>query len=120
MKKELDQIKQFHTISYDNLDEVKEYLERMASSGWMLEGIEGSCRLVFKKIEPKELRFAVEIFVDGSILDTTVISSNQEFIEYCKRAGWDFVCNTGKVNVFVTENPDAAEIESDPKVYYFF
>lgn len=116
MKKELDYIRQFHTISYDNLDEVKEYLERMASSGWMLESIEGSCRFVFKKIEPKELRFAVEIFVDGSILDTKVISSNQEFIEYCKRAGWDFVCNTGKVNVFVTENSDAAEIESDPKV----
>ena len=116
MKKELDYIRQFHTISYDNLDEVKEYLERMASSGWMLKCIEGSCKFVFKKMEPKELRFAVEIFVDGSMLDTTVISSNQEFLIYCAKAGWVFVCNTGKINVFVTEDPDAAEIESDPKV----
>ncbi|MCR5213606.1 MAG: DUF2812 domain-containing protein [Eubacterium sp.] len=108
-----DKLKKFHAISYDNLEKTKDYLERMAREGWMLESISGNTQFIFKKCHPSEIIFSVEIFVNGSVFDTHTIESNMEFIDYCKEAGWNFVCSTGKIDIFYSEDPDTYEIQSD-------
>ncbi|MCR4640542.1 MAG: DUF2812 domain-containing protein [Lachnospiraceae bacterium] len=105
-----------HAIAYDNLGATKAYLESMAKEGWMLEKISGNTQFIFRECEPADVRFAVEIFVDGSMFDTYTIDSNLEFIEYCKKAGWDFICSSGKIDIFCTEDPDVPEIESDERM----
>ncbi len=108
-----DQLIQNRVIAYENLDDTKEYLESMAMEGWMLEKISGTTRFYFKRCEPVKIRFAVEIFVNGSMFDTHVIESNMEYIEYCKKAGWEFVCSSANIDVFRTDDEGAPEIESD-------
>ena len=102
------------TIVYENTDELAVYLEEMAEKGWMLEKIVAGSKFVFRKTEPMKLRFAAEIFVNGSMFDTHVIESNQEYIDYCEAAGWAFVCSSADLDIFVTDREDAPEIEGDP------
>ena len=114
MKKDDNTFSTNRAVNYDDLDSAAAYLEQMAREGWMLKDITGTTRFNFVKTEPRELRFAVEIFSEGSIYDTYTIESNQEYIEYCKKAGWNFICSSGKIDYFYTEDKDAPEIESDP------
>ncbi|MBR6255860.1 MAG: DUF2812 domain-containing protein, partial [Lachnospiraceae bacterium] len=114
--KDKDQLIQNRAIAYENLDDTKEYLEDMAKEGWMLEKISGTTKFFFRRCEPVDARFAVEIFVNGSMFDTHVIESNMEYIEYCKKAGWEFVCSSANIDVFRTDDEDAPEIESDRKL----
>ena len=114
--KDKDQLIENRAIAYENLDDTKKYLEDMAKEGWMLEQISGTTKFYFRRCEPVETRFAVEIFVNGSMFDTHVIESNMEYIEYCSKAGWEFVCSTANIDVFRTDDEDAPEIESDGKL----
>lgn len=114
MNKDNDHMKVSRAVAYDNLEAVEKYLEEMAGKGWMLKNVTGATQFNFEKCEPKKLRFAVEIFSEGSIYDTYTIESNQEYIEYCQKAGWNFICSSGKLDYFYTEDDNAPEIETDP------
>ena len=114
MKKDDDHLKVNRAVAYDDLGATVKYLEEMAQKGWILEKVSGATQFIFVKREPKKLRFAVEIFSEGSIYDTYTIESNQEYIEYCTKAGWNFICSSGKLDYFFTEDENAPEIESDP------
>ena len=114
MKKDENTFSTNRAVNYDDLDSAAAYLEQMAREGWMLKDITGATRFNFVKAEPRELRFAVEIFSEGSVYDTYTIESNQEYIEYCKKAGWNFICSSGKLDYFYTEDKNAPDIESDP------
>ena len=116
MKKDENHKKINRAVQYDNLEATAKYLEKMAKDGWMLEKVSSSTQFHFVKSEPKELRFAVEIFSEGSEFDTHTIDSNLEYVEYCKKAGWNFICSAGKIDYFYTEDKNAPEIESDPKM----
>ena len=114
MRKEENSFSINRAVSYDDLESTVNYLERMAREGWLLKDVSGTTRFNFVKTEPKKLRYAVEIFSEGSIYDTYTIESNQEYIEYCKKAGWNFICSSGKLDYFYTEDENAPEIETDP------
>lgn len=88
---------------------VEEYLELMGKKGWMLESI-GGYFLKFKKIEPKTIKYNVDLF------PTKDINVALEYREYCKAAGWEFICATRKIQVFRSlggETP--VEIHTDPR-----
>ena len=114
MKNNKDILIKYRAIAYDNMEDAREYLEQMAEEGWMLEKISGYYKFIFRRCEPKKLRFAVELFVGGNPFDTYVTQSNEEYIEYCEKAGWHFICTTGGMDVFYTEDEDVPPIESDP------
>jgi len=116
MKEDVNHKKVNRAVQYDNLEATARYLEKMAKDGWMLEKVSSSTQFHFVKSEPKELRFAVEIFSEGSEFDTHTIDSNLEYVEYCKKAGWNFICSAGKIDYFYTEDKNSPEIESDPKM----
>lgn len=113
MKIENDRMTKNHATFYDDLDSTARYLEKMAKAGWMLEKVSNGTRFYFVKSEPKDLRFSVEIFSEGSVFDTHPIDSNLEYVEYCKKAGWNFICSAGNLDFFYTEDINAPEIEND-------
>ena len=116
MKEDVNYRKVNRAVQYDNLEATARYLEEMAKDGWMLAKVSSATQFHFVKSEPKEFRFAVEIFSEGSEFDTHTVDNNLEYVEYCKKAGWNFICSAGKIDYFYTEDKNAPEIESDPKM----
>jgi len=78
----------------------EEYLELMAERGWLLQSINGAI-LKFKKIEPKKIKYSVDVLNKISIFDPKDSDVALEYREYCKAAGWNYVCQKGKIQIFI-------------------
>ena len=79
----------------------EEYLELMAEKGWLLESIMGAF-LKFKKIEPQRIKYSVDVLHKVSIFDRKDSDVALEYREYCQTAGWNYVCQKGKIQIFYT------------------
>lgn len=99
----------------NELDSLKEYLEKKAANGWMLEKREGMI-CYFKRCEPKEVRFSVEIFKRVSDYTMSYEEANVMYIDLCEAAGWHFVCADGQVQILYTEDKSVIPIETDAKL----
>lgn len=114
MKKKSILSKHVH-IYYDDLGKTKEFLESMALKGWMLTSLYRS-KMTFQRCEPCKLNYAVEIFDKSSALDTFSNEEHMEYIEYCERAGWKFICESRNIQFFYSENLELTPIETDDKM----
>lgn len=100
----------FLPYEYESLEE---YLEKMASKGWVLEGI-SRYYLKFIKSSSKRLRYSVDILDSISFLDGKDTDRALEYREYCKEAGWDFVCESDKIQIYCSEeNSERIDIHTD-------
>jgi len=82
---------------------VEEYLEKKAEEGWLLESIKLYI-FKFKKIEPKKIKYSVDILQDVSVFDYKENNEALEYKEYCETARWNYVCQTGNIQVYYTED----------------
>lgn len=108
--------KEFAFFQLNECDAIKEYLEEMALKGWKLKYYR--TYYCFEKIEPQKLIYSVEVFSKASIYDTVPANSTHEYIDYCKEAGWSFVCNIGQINIFVANSQNAIPIETDERLKF--
>lgn len=115
MKRNKNILKKFYYVNYDNLEEVKKYLEDMAAIGWMFEKYDG-IRMQFQKCEPRDLNFAVEIFDKTSTFATYCNEKNMEYIEYCEAAGWNYISSYTFLQFFYSEDKNLTPIETDEKM----
>jgi len=81
---------------------VEEYLENMSETGWLLKSVTGSI-FKFKKIEPRKIKYSVDVLSKVSVFDHKDTDVALEYREYCQAAGWTYVCQTGKIQIFYTE-----------------
>ena len=81
----------------------EEYLEIMAEKGWLLESITGNF-FKFKKIEKAKIKYSVDVFQKVSIFDCKNSNVALEYREYCESAGWKYICEKGKIQIFYTED----------------
>jgi hypothetical protein len=81
---------------------VEEYLEQMAEKGWLLQSVKGPL-FKFTKIKPKKIKYSVDVLSKVSIFDHKDTDVALEYREYCQAAGWTYVCQTGKIQIFYTE-----------------
>jgi len=81
---------------------LEKYLGKMALKGWKLHCIRGMV-LEFKRIEPKMIKYSVDIMDKVSFLDGKNSDRALEYREYCKTAGWDFVCEKDKIQIYCSE-----------------
>jgi len=79
-----------------------EYLELMAEKGWLLQSLIGAF-LIFKKIEHQKIKYSVDVLHKVSIYDRRDSDVALEYREYCQTAGWNYVCQKGKIQIFYTE-----------------
>lgn len=102
----------FNFLPYE-YESLEEYLEKMAYKGWILEDISGYY-LKFIKSSPKKLRYSVDILDSISFLDGKDTDRALEYREYCNEAGWEFVCEKGKIQVYCSElNEERIDIHTD-------
>ena len=80
----------------------EEYLELTAEKGWLLQSIKGPF-LVFKKIEPQKIKYSVDVLPKVSFFDHKDSDVALEYREYCRAAGWNYVCQKGKIQIFYAE-----------------
>lgn len=113
--KNQDTLKIRHAIYYDNLETEKKYLEEMAQKGWMIKELNG-IQHVFEKTAPVKLTFAVELFSEGSVYDTHPAGNGAEYIDFCEKAGWHFICSNGKIHLFYSEKEELPPIETDQEM----
>lgn len=81
---------------------LEEYLEKMSEKGWLLQSVKGPL-FKFKKIEPKKIRYSVDVLNKISIFDHKDSEVALEYREYCQASGWTYICQTGKIQIFYTE-----------------
>lgn len=94
---------------------LEEYLENMASKGWLLQYMKGYI-LKFRKAKPKKVKYAVDIMDSISFLDGKNSEKALEYREYCKEAGWNFVCESDKIQIYSSEeNVERIEIHTDER-----
>jgi len=91
---------------------LQNFLEEMSESGYMLIGAYGRI-YTFEECEPVKRRFQVDYFSKASIFDSRPERKTEEYIEYCKSAGWTHCFGNGKMQYFYTEDMDIPEIETD-------
>jgi len=93
-------IKYFIYLPYE-CAAVEEYLEQMAEKGWLLKSINGPL-FRFKRISPQKIKYSVDVLSKVSIFDHKDTEEALEYREYCQSAGWTYVCQTGKIQIFYT------------------
>lgn len=94
---------------------LEEYLEKMASNGWVLQYMKGYI-LKFRKANPKKVKYSVDIMDSISFLDGKNSEKALEYREYCKEAGWNFVCESDKIQIYSSEeNVERIEIHTDER-----
>lgn len=102
MKNKKTKIAFFNFMPYE-CEAAEEYLEAMAEKGWMLKSVTGAF-LKFTQIEAKKIKYSVDVFNKISDLDPEDTDIALEYREYCRAAGWNYVCHKGKIQIFCTED----------------
>ena len=82
---------------------VEEYLEKMAEKGWLLESTKRGF-FKFKKIETRKIKYSVDVLDRVSVFDHNDSDVALDYREYCKAAGWTYICEDGGTQFFYTES----------------
>lgn len=109
VKRELPMFSFYHYTS------IQRHLEKRAREGWRLMKAEKG-RWLYRRMEPKELRYAVVYFPDSSQFDPGPTEGQQTLQDYCLAAGWEPVADWGQMQIYCTADPDALPIETEPSV----
>lgn len=92
---------------------VEKYLENMAEKGWLLQSLKRGF-FKFKKIEKTKIKYSVDVLDKVSVWDHENSDTALEYREYCEAAGWVYVCEDSKIQIFYTEeDKEVVSIHTD-------
>lgn len=100
-------------LSFFDHTGISAHLEKMAEKGWMIERI-ANYGWVYRKIEPKRIRFAVSYFPKASEFDPEPSEAQQTFLDFCAHSGWTLACTSAQMQIFYNERENPVPIETDP------
>lgn len=107
--------RRMETLSFYDRTGVERHLEQMAEKGWMIDRVT-SLGWVYRRIEPKKLRFAVTYYPKASDFDPGPSEGQQVYHAFSAHAGWKYVCSWAQMQIFCTDQPDPVPIETDPEI----
>ncbi len=91
---------------------LKDHFEEMAREGWMLKNIK-FLTAQYRKIEPKELVFSVELYPRTAEED-----DKNSFINLCEESGWKYIASSKNMLVFYSNKEDnLIPIHTDEKLH---
>lgn len=100
----------FFSLDYKAMET---YLEEMAEKGWMLEKV-GVLTAKFRAIEPKKLKFCVDVFKKGGPFTPENTIEAQEYRKQCEKLGWTFITSQNYLQFFYADSDvDPASIQTD-------
>ena len=109
----------FVNFCYTERGAFAEYLHKMSLKGWHFAGWKWG--MVFEQGEPEDIVYDVEIFSEAGEKDLRPEEETEEYAEYCRAAGWEFVDANRKFCVFrkVSENavPIVTETERVEEIW---
>ena len=110
-----DTKRQFKMFSFFDFDGIANHMEKMAAEGWMLSQTTNRY-WVYRRAEPKKLKFAVTYFPQASEFDPHPTEELQAFNEFCEMAGWKPAASMAQMQLYYNENENPLPIETDPLV----
>lgn len=100
----------YHFVPYE-YKSFEDYLLKMASKGWLLVSFNG-LYVKFKKIEPVELKYNVDI------MQNYKGANRLEYIDFCRASGWNYICSSNNIQVYSNPDMNATEIETDDEIKF--
>lgn len=101
----------FRNFGYPECGAFADYLHEMSLKGWHFR--EWRAGLLFEKGEPADITYSVEVFPKGSEMDTKPEEPAEEYAEYCRAAGWEFIDGNRKFCIFRKIEDDAVPIVTE-------
>ncbi len=94
---------------------IESFLEKRASSGWMLESI-NDIIWQFRKEKPQSLHFSVIYFPKASSYDPKPSEKLLMFQDLCEHTGWKLAAGDGQTQIYYNEADDATPIETEEEM----
>lgn len=91
------------------------HLEKRAEQGWLLERAD-NWWLRYRRAEPTGVRYAVAFFPEATIFDAAPVEGQETYYDYCRAAGWEYVCSYGSIQYFRNFRPAPVPIETDERL----
>lgn len=102
-------------FSFYNYTSIQRHLEKRALEGWRLVTADKGSWL-YRRMEPKELHYAVVYFPNSSQFDPGPTEGQQMLRDYCLAAGWEPVTDWGQAQIYCNPDPDPVPIETEPSI----
>lgn len=102
-------------FSFYSYTAIQRHLEKRAREGWRLIKADKGVWL-YRRMEPKELHYAVVYFPDSSQFDPGPTEGQQTLRDYCLAAGWEPVTGWGQMQIYCSPLPDPVPIETEPSI----
>lgn len=101
-------------LNITNYPYVEEYLEDMASRGWLLRRIIVGSIFIFTKIKPEELKFSISPYEVETAFTRRSKEELQEFESVCESVGWNYCTRSYDLHIYYKQrNSDALDIHTD-------
>lgn len=101
----------FRNFGYLECGAFADYLHEMSLKGWHFR--EWRAGMLFEDGEPADITYCVEVFPKGSEMDTKPEEPAEEYAEYCRAAGWEFIDGERKFCIFRKKEEDAVPIVTE-------
>lgn len=102
-------------LSFFDHTGISKHLEKMATKGWMIEKIVNT-GWVYRRIEPKNLHFAVSYYPKASEFDPEPSDEQKMFHDFCAHTGWQLACTSAQMQIFYNERENPTPIETEPEL----
>ena len=103
--------RRFRNFGYLECGAFAGYLHEMSLKGWHFR--EWRAGMLFEEGEPADITYCVEVFPKGSEMDTKPEEPAEEYAEYCRAAGWEFIDGERKFCIFRKKEEDAVPIVTE-------
>ncbi len=100
-------------FSFVNQSGIQSHLEKMAEKGWMIDKIT-NMGWVYRKIEPRNIKFAVSYYPKASEFDPEPSEGQKMFHDFCAYTGWELACMSAQLQIFYNEQENPIPIETEP------
>ncbi len=91
------------------------FLDRMAAKGWLLSKKSG-VYYKFVKTDKPFIKYNITYFADANKDNNFFPYGADRYFEMRQEAGWQFLTNDRKMMIFISQDPDAVELETEPMV----
>lgn len=105
--------RRLEVFSFYNHTGIAAHLEKMALKGWLIQRIT-NFSWIYRRIEPKKIRFAVSYYPKASEFDPEPSEDQKAFQEFCAHTGWKLACTAAQMQIFYNEEENPTPIETEP------
>lgn len=109
-----NKVKRLIKFRFYQCKDIENRLNELAKRGLFLEKC-GSLFWTFNKGEPKNIKYAVTYFSEGSQFNPDITDNQQTYFEYAEAAGWNCVTQFSQMQIFSSRVENPVPFETDER-----